>query len=299
MIWKSVAALSLAFATAPALAAQDARGSLEELLATERALSEAASKVSPAEGIASLIAKDGVLYTRPAPVTGRDAALAALKANPANAGKFAKWRSIRAGLSADGLHGFTLGYLDIEGGAAATAHRRYLAYWVKGSEGWRAQVMKQVPQTPEHKYFEQQQPVLPARLVAPEPAATAAHAQTLTAVEKAFSDRAQVVGVMQAFQEYGRPDAVHMFGPQGFVLGLPAIKANHESQPGPALPAGIEWSADRTIVASSGDLGVTLGHIRRTADAPAPPPGAPTGPTPFFTIWYRESADQQWKYIAE
>ena len=52
---------------------------------------------------------------------------------------------------------------------------------------------------------------------------------------------------------------------------------------------------DRVIVATSGDLGVTIGLIRPSQ---APPEGAPPGFT-FFTIWYRASPADSWRYIAE
>ena len=295
-----ILAFALLVLAAPAAAKPaDPQAALDGLLAAERALSEAAAKLQPAEGIASLLAKNGVLFTRPAPVTGPAAAVAALKANPANKGNFVKWRSIRGGVSADGQQGFTLGYLTIDGGDPATANRRYLAYWVKGNDGWRVAVMKQLLQGANDEYAALQSPALPTRMATPDAAKVSAHQQSLSAAEKAFSDRAQVVGVVQSFQEFGRPDAVHIFGAKGFAIGLPAIKANQESQPGPALPAGIEWSADRAIVASSGDLGVTLGQIRQNVPIANPPPGAPAGPTPFFTIWRRDDPSQPWKYIAE
>ena len=48
---------------APAGAQQSPQAALDGLLEAERALSEAAAKLTPAEGIASLIANDGVLMT--------------------------------------------------------------------------------------------------------------------------------------------------------------------------------------------------------------------------------------------
>lgn len=284
---------------APVSAQQSPQSVLDELFATERALSQAAEKLSPAEGIASLMAKDGTLLTRPAPVVGPEAAAAALKANPANAGNFAKWRSVHGGISADGQHGYTLGYLEIEGGDPKTAKRRYLAYWTRGADGWRVATMKQMLQTEKEEYLKRVPPSLPAKLVAPSPAKAAQHAASLAAAEKAFSDRAQVVGTKQAFQEFGRPDAVHVVGQNGIIVGLDAIRKNFDGQPGVDEPAKIEWSADKTIVASSGDLGVNIGHIRRNEPIANPPPGAPTGPSPFITIWRRDSVDQPWKYIAE
>ena len=45
--------------------------------------------------------------------------------------------TVDGGVSADGQHGYTLGYLEIEGGDPNTAKRRYLAYWTRGADGWR------------------------------------------------------------------------------------------------------------------------------------------------------------------
>ena len=60
-------------------------------------------------------------------------------------------------------------------------------------------------------------------------------------------------------------------------------------------PAKIHWSTEKSFVASSGDLGVSIGMIR-----PNDPPkaGEPVG-FPFFTVWKREGPDQPWRYIAE
>jgi hypothetical protein len=53
----------------------------------------------------------------------------------------------------------------------------------------------------------------------------------------------------------------------------------------------VRWNADHAYTASSGDLGITFGMIRaRQGEAP---------PIPFFTVWARESAQGEWRYIAE
>ncbi len=287
--------LLTALIAAPAAAQRTPQAAYEELIATERALSEAAARLSPAEGIAGMLAEDGVLMARGGPFRGRAAALEGLRQNPTNTGRHARWRSIRGGVSADGQHGFTLGYLDIEGGDPATARRRYLAYWVRGAEGWRAATFRQALRTATETDAAAQPPALPAAIVAAQPARQAAFTQSLVAAEQAFSDRAQQVGIHQAFQENGRPDAIHLQGPTGFAIGLAAIGANQAAQGGPALPASVNWSADSAIVASSGDLGVTIGMIRVNGTPPAGQPAA----FPFFTIWRRDSPDQPWRYIAE
>jgi hypothetical protein len=199
---------------ASAVAPQSPQAVLDGLLAEERALSDAAATLSPAEGLASLMADD----------------VAALK---------------------------------------------------------------QVLRTANDAEAPQQTPALPATLVPADPARTAEHRRTLIAAEKAFSDRAQTVGIKQSFQEYGRPDAIHLFGPTGFAIGLPAIGANHDQQP--AGPATSHWSANTAVVASSGDLGVTIGSIRSNG----PPPEGQPAEVPFFTIWRRDNPSQPWRYIAE
>src|SRR5205085_5888746 len=116
------------------------------------------------------------------------------------------------GVSGDGQQGFTLGYLDIDGGEPASAHRRYLAYWTRKPEGWRVAAFKQVLRPADEVKAAPQPPVIPARAVARDPAKIAVYKASLIAAEKAFSDRAQVIGVPEAFQENGRQDAIHLFG---------------------------------------------------------------------------------------
>jgi hypothetical protein len=283
----------VAIVAAPVAAAQAPQAALDELLGAERALSTSAAKLPPAQGIASLLADNGLLFTRQGPVRGPAAAAANLAANPANKGDHASWHSIRGGVSGDGLQGFTLGYLDLAGGTGTTARRRYLAYWVRRANGWRVAALKQVLRAEGEVEPPAQPAALPRRAIAPDSARAASHRASLIAVEKAFSDRAQVVGLHQAFQENGRPDAIHIFGQKGFAIGLAAIGENGAGEaPG---PAGIHWSADDAIVASSGDLGVTIGTIRPNT------PGAEGEPQaiPFFTVWMRDDPAQPWRYIAE
>jgi ketosteroid isomerase-like protein len=289
MIWKSVAAVSLIVIAAPAQATPAA---LTELLTEEAKLAKAAEALDPAAGIASMLADDARLYARGGPFNGRLVALEALKANPANQGKKASWRSIKSGISADGSHGFTLGYLTIDGGDPATAKRRYLAYWIKGASGWRVAALKQAlkgPSETELQSLPQSIPADAAHRPAPDPAKAR---QGLIAAEKAFSDRAQVVGIGAAFTENGRPDAINN-GPDGLKIGAAAIGAAVSG--GEDGPSPVYWSADEALVAPSGDLGITFGIIRPNAP---PPPGRPTE-APFFTIWMRDGPDQPWLYVAE
>ena len=119
----------------------------------------------------------------------------------------------------------------------------------------------------------------------------AANQAGLAAAEKAFSDRAQIVGLKKAFGEFGRADAMNMYSGSGFAVGLDAVTANFKE----GEPARIHWGTERSVVASSGDLGVSIGMIRPNT---LPKPGEPDG-FPFFTVWKRDAPNAPWRYIAE
>ena len=141
-------------------------------------------------------------------------------------------------------------------------------------------------------------PVLPGRTVSPTTDAATGdrHRASLAAAERAFSDRAQVIGLGPAFREFGAPTAVNMGGPASapYVVGNDAIATLiGASSPQPTSP--VEWSTDVALVASSGDLGISFGFIRPHAT----PGGATSTGSPFFTIWHRVSPEAPWRYVAE
>ena len=65
----------------------------------------------------------------PAPggvIWGSQKAIDTLKSNPANAGARVEWTPARVGLSADGRHGFTAGYMTIHRADGTAAPGKYL-----------------------------------------------------------------------------------------------------------------------------------------------------------------------------
>lgn len=140
-------------------------------------------------------------------------------------------------------------------------------------------------------------PALPAAIVEPATSADAiATAKaSLDRAERSFSDEAQKIGIGPAFVTFGSADAINLGRPDDrmVVLGSEAIGR----MVGEGYGAGqspVNWAPERVIVASSGDLGVTIGWIKPNtpaADRPAK--------NPFFTIWRRASATHPWRYIAE
>jgi ketosteroid isomerase-like protein len=224
-------------------------------------------------------------------------AVEALRANPLNATSHAEWTPIRAGISADGEHGFTFGYMTTRRADGTVTPGKYLAYWVKGADGWRVAVYRNRARAEGDVSMALLPPTLPTLMAARGTAGDVErHRASLDAAERAFSNEAQAIGLDAAFTKFGTADAVNMGGPAtGFVTGAAAIgKAVSEGEP--ATGSSVKWAPERVIVASSGDLGVTIGTIH-----PNQPPsdGSPAPRYPFFTIWHRAHPNAPWRYIAE
>ena len=283
--------------TATVAHAQDPAAQVESLLAADRAFSAAAASApTPADALAAMFDAEVVLPGAPALTVGREPALALFRAAPAWQSGTVSWRPVRGGVSADGTQGFSYGYLTVTAGDPARRERKYLAYWVRRAEGWRVAAYRQIPLQPGGAPTAGlHAPSLPAFTAAPDPdpAVTQRHQASLAAAEQAFSDRAQAIGLAAAFREYGRPDATNLgAGGAAFVTGTEAVSGSVDA--GEAT-SPVRWSTTRSLVASSGDLGVSMGVIRRNQPAADGRPDAFS----FFTIWRRDAPDGEWRYIAE
>jgi hypothetical protein len=299
---------ALGFAASPACAHPALTGGVtertpaevaDELLAADRAFAAKAAQTDLVSGISAMFTPD---VTMPIPggkfATTVAEAVEAMKSNPANTGAKVTWTPVRAGVSADGLHGFTYGYATVTKADNSQVLGKYLSYWVKGADGWRVAVYKRALRAAGDISTAMVPPALPPKMIAPVTDATAIdpHRQSLDAAERAFSSDAQKIGLGPAFAQYGSADAVNMGGPDKaeFVRGAGEIA---KAVTGGSMDATspVSWGPDRVIVASSGDLGVTIGMIRRNGETP---PGQASA-FPFFTIWRRDSVSQPWKYVAE
>jgi hypothetical protein len=288
------AAMAAMLIPAPAQAPTPAAAA-DALLAADRAFSAAAKDKSLVDALMVMFRPDVTMTSPKGFIDGAEQVRAALLSNPANPSSRVEWTPLRAGVSADNTQGFTFGLMTIrlEDGTARPA--KYMAYWIKGAEGWRVAAYKRAPAAAGEAAHTVMAPSLPAAIV---PATTdratlEAHAASLTAAEQAFSDEAQRIGVGPAFVKWGRDDAANMGPPTepGFTIGAAAIGGAGNDDPSAPAGPSINWNAERVIVASSGDLGVTFGHIK-AADGSRPP-------SAFFTIWRRDSPASPWRYIAE
>ncbi|HET9425867.1 MAG TPA: DUF4440 domain-containing protein [Gemmatimonadaceae bacterium] len=270
---------------------------VDALLAADRAYAAAAAKTDLVSGLTAMFSAKVIM-----PVPGPDARFAegigqvteALRANPANAQARAEWTPVRAGISADGQHGFTFGYMTVRRPDGTESPAKYLAYWVREKGEWKVAVYRRSGRPAGQVAATMMSPSLPEKMVAASGDSTriAAFARSIAEAEQAFSDEAAVIGLGPAFEKYGRADAMNMGREAAFTIGNVAI-AKGVGGAAPTSPSPLVWKSDyRVLVASSGDLGVSIGFIRQKADPKSPP-------FPFFTIWRRDSVSAPWRYIAE
>ena len=296
MIRYALAVLAAAFLLAAPAAAQRARADVEALLAADRAFSAAAAHApSAADGLAAMFDAEIISpFPGQGLVIGRDAVVAAFRAAPGFGEPGISWTPVRGGISADGSQGFTFGFLTMNGGDPARRNRKYLAYWVRRPQGWRVVAYRSNVRQPGEVSTAMLPPSLPAFTARPrrDPRLIASRQASLAAAEHAFSDRAQQVGLRAAFREFGRADAMNMYRGAGFDIGLDAITANFDAN---ETVSPVSWQTEHAFVASSGDLGVSIGTIHQNH------PGADgqVHNFPFFTVWRRDGPNAPWRYIAE
>ncbi|MEP6783019.1 MAG: hypothetical protein ABI983_05065 [Acidobacteriota bacterium] len=268
-----------------------------ELLAADRAYSAASAKTDLVTGIAAILATDVAMPAPGAVIYGSQKAIDTLKSNPANTGAKVEWTPVRVGLSGDGRHGFTAGFMTIHRADGTTNAAKYLAYWEKQADGWKVLAYKRsgaksVPPAIEVSYL------LPKQIVSAkrDAAVIERDREGLANAERSFSRDAQTIGLGTAFKQYGSPEAINLGGPDAVTF----LRGNDEI--GNAIGEGkqpntspVKWGPEKTIVAASGDFGVTIGYIVRNEPGPD---GKPQAGQPFFTIWQKD-ASGAWKYVAE
>lgn len=267
---------------------------VDELLSADRAFSAASAKTDLISGLSAMFAVDVAMPGPPGKMfEGKAAVVEALQANSDNANASIEWSPIRGGISADGLHGFTFGYMTLHKPDGSTAPLKYLAYWIKGTDGWRVAAYKRGLRAEGSVSLELLPASLPPAELRPVTDSTtiARHRESLDRAERAFSDESQRIGLGAAFVKYGSTDAMNLGGPTSpaFVLGSEAI-GKLVSGGNLDAPSQLNWAPDRVLVASSGDLGVTIGTINRNDKSAS---------FPFFTVWRRATPNHPWRYIAE
>ena len=287
-----VASIPLA-APVAAKAPASAQASVDGLIAADRAFADAARDKDLVDGLLAMFDAETIMPSPAGFVTGPEAIAAALKANPANAGAKASWTPIRGGISADGQHGFTVGYMTITADGKPARNAKYVAYWIKRAAGWRVAVYKRAGRPDGEVSLDLMASSLPEQALEPAKDAKtlAAYKASLDKAERDFSDLALKIGIGPAFVANGRADATNIGAGPGFTVGNEKIGADVASFNGPP----IKWGPENVIVSATGDLGITWGFIRPVD----PPANGQPGGGPYTTIWRRAAPDQPWRYVAE
>jgi hypothetical protein len=89
---------------------------VDELLAADRTFALASTKTTVIPALTAMFADDVVMpiaIPKPGFARGKAQAAGALEGNPANAHGRLEWAPVRGGISADGQHGFTVGYMTL------------------------------------------------------------------------------------------------------------------------------------------------------------------------------------------
>lgn len=274
------------------------RATADELLAADRAFAAASAKTDLVAGLSAMFAAEVALTYAGGVAYGSAKAIEALASNAQNAGAKIEWTPVRVSVSGDGRHGFTAGFMTMHRPDGTTTPMKYLAYWEKQKDGWRVLAYKRglakTPAPPMQVTY-----VLPKQVVAGrvDAATVERYRDSLAEAERSFSRDAQTMGIGAAFKQYGSPEAINLGGPDTptFLMGNEQIGAA-VGGPAPSNTSPVNWSSEKTIVAASGDFGVTIGYIIR--NQPGPDGKIPPG-QPFFTIWRRASPSDKWLYIAE
>ena len=289
----SVAALVISSGAVQAQAT-DPRQAVDALLAVDREHAGRARSVNVVDALGGMFADDVALNAMGAFSFGREAALTRLRTVPENMTGRLEWAPIRGAISADGQHGFTYGFMTLVRADSTRVPLKYLAYWVKKPDGWKVAVYRRSPRAEGQVSTTMREPLLPAKIVpvTRDASVIARYAKEVGDAERDFSTLAGKIGLGPAFTQNAAPDAMNMGGGQSpdFLFGPEAIGAGVGA--GESGPSTLTWGPDTVLVASSGDLGVTIGHI----NAPAQD-GQPARRIPFFTVWRKIGA--VWKFVAE
>ena len=129
-------------AGSPAAAGVSPAAVAEELLAADRAFAAASRRTDVVGGMGAMLADDAVMPIAGGFAVGRDSVLAVIRGDTTLAGARLDWTPLRVGVSADGRHGFSLGYTSVRGADGTATPGKYLTYWVKRADGWRAAVYR-------------------------------------------------------------------------------------------------------------------------------------------------------------
>src|ERR1043165_1531481 len=162
---------------------------VDELLAADRAYAAASAKTDIIAGLTPMFSKKVVMPvpspTSPKFADGLDQVIEALKANRNNEGVRLEWTPVRGGISADGQHGFTFGYMTIHRPDGSSVRAKCLSYWIKEGGAWKVAAYKRSGRPAGEVSTALMAPSIPQVMAAP-----STDVATLAAFSKSLGDAA-------------------------------------------------------------------------------------------------------------
>lgn len=206
---------------------------------------------------------------------------------PAPAGYTTRWQTVRGDVSANGLDGYTFGWMTFTApdGTIYELHGKYIAYWRLGPLGWRVvarlEVQTYSSPTPPPSWFK---PVTGGKPSLPLVDVNAARA-SLVAADQAFSALSVSQGQAVAFPAYVALEGVNIGGPMTY--GRDAIVERYAAVP---ITNVLSWTSETADVSRVGDFGFSVGPWSWT-DGQSNYRGV------YMSVWQKESGE--WKWIVD
>lgn len=202
------AVLACAAPRAPQRSAQST-ASADDLVAADRALGSSSASSSMLDALGTAFADDVTMPDGPRGFAeGRASVLAAIGRDTLAATSRVRWAPVRAGVSGDGSHGFTMGFMEVQRADGTRVPQRYLAYWVRDAAGWRMRVLRRSPRPAGAVDLAFAGALsAPTSTVSLGAEALATRRAELAATERAFSDSSQTIGLGEAFAFFGHEAA--------------------------------------------------------------------------------------------
>ncbi|HEY6091614.1 MAG TPA: hypothetical protein VIV83_06455 [Gemmatimonadales bacterium] len=245
------------------------------LLAADRALS-ARTQAAGVQGFLQSLADSAVFLYPGAPLLRGAPDIRAFVMAADSIGNVS-WTPAFADVSSDGTLGYTYGWTRSSGGRG-----KYLACWRKSAAGWRVIA------------YARTTPVAVPDSVSPparrgDPGALVqgrADPSELRRADSSFAALSVAQGAKAAFVSYAAADAVSFGGGAQITEGRDAIGAAFDGFPSGAV---LEWWPLGAEIATSGDLGCTVGEARIVSLHHF---------SKYLTVWQRQ-ADGSWKFVAD
>jgi ketosteroid isomerase-like protein len=278
---------------AAASARVDLTGERAALLAADRAHA-AASAASLVAGFPASLADDAVFLYPGRPIAhGRDAAAALLASLPAPAGRTMTWRPVLAGVSADGTHGYTVGYGERRGMTESSGSPwiKYISYWKK-SDGGRWQVAAWAlsggePGAPADAPADCATPASATPASVSTADAGIAARDAVRRADSSFAALAARAGAAEAFGTWVADDGVSLGRGPALTCGREAVRRAFDA----VAPGALVWAPRVADAAASGDLGFTVGVATIRSEATS-------HNSKYLTVW-KKQPDGQWRFVAD